>query len=165
MAETETTRTYPPGTRWGDIAVTLGFTTREMVEKAFDLQKNDARYKGVPIGEVMVAEGMITRQQNEHLEQVQKELRARMDAMEDPSKLSSEEVTKMITDISAEIEKRAQLRGEGGQEREATGERAASATPMHQHFDVDFLLAESAAASVRNSSPVEQIHHVDSRNT
>ncbi len=149
---------YPPGTRWGDLAVALGYASRDQVEKAFDLQKNDARYKGKLIGEVMVAEGMITKQQNERLEQVQKELRARMDAMEDPSQMTPEQVTKLITDINEEIEKRGQRQGEGGQEKQATPERAA----VH-HFDVDFLLAESASAGQRNSATIERLHHVDSR--
>lgn len=159
----EPPRRYPPGTRWGDIAVTLGYTTREQTEKAFDLQKNDARYKGRPIGDVMVAEGMITKEQNQRLEQVQKELRARMDAMDDPAKLSAEEVTRLIRDINDEIERRAQQQqGEGEQERERaalfTGERAIHTPPR---FDVDFLLAESAAASQRDTSPVERFHRVD----
>lgn len=98
----------PPGTRYGDIAVTLGYVSREQAEEAARLQREDPRYKGKQIGEVMVAEGYITKEQQERIAEVQKELRERLEKLRDPAAVTVDEVAKMIREINEEIEKRTQ---------------------------------------------------------
>ena len=100
------TKKMPPGTRFGEIAATLGYCTPEQANEAARLQKEDARYKGKLIGEVMVAEGYINPRQQERAVNVQKEMRERLDAMEDPSSLTPYQVTDLIKEVDRVVTER-----------------------------------------------------------
>lgn len=89
----------PPGTRFGEIAATLGYCTQAQADEAGRLQKEDARYKGKQIGDVMVAEGYINPRQQERVANVQKEMRERLNEMEDPASLTPEQVTDLIKEV------------------------------------------------------------------